>query len=201
MYFSAKHPRTINSLQSPTQESPQIQSLGIRVFVALALAGLLGLTGCASAPPPVSHKTPGRVDQVVVRKSQRQIELYSRGEIVRKYRVALGGSPNGHKYREGDQRTPIGDYVLNWRNPNSNYYKAIHISYPNERDKLVSRQLGYNPGGNIMIHGLPNYIQSESMRRLYTNTDWTHGCIAVQNHEIDEIWKLVPDGTPIRILP
>ncbi|WP_295402543.1 L,D-transpeptidase family protein [uncultured Thiocystis sp.] len=172
----------------------------MRVFVAFALTGLLGLTGCGSTPP-VSQKAAGPVDQVVVKKSERRIELLSRGQVVRKYRVALGGSPNGHKYREGDQRTPVGDYVLNWRNPRSNYYKAIHISYPNEQDKFVSRQLGFNPGGMIMLHGFPNYIQSESMRRLYTNTDWTHGCIAVQNHEIDEIWNLVPDGTPIRIMP
>jgi murein L,D-transpeptidase YafK len=197
MYFNAKHSHAINRIPPPLR---QTRSLGMRVLAALALTGLLGLTGCGSTPP-VAQQATGPVDQVVVKKSERQIELHSRGQVVRTYRVALGGSPNGHKYREGDQRTPVGDYVLNWRNPRSNFYKAIHISYPNAQDKLVSRQLGFNPGGMIMLHGLPNYIQSESMRRLYTNRDWTHGCIAVQNHEIDEIWNLVPDGTPIRILP
>lgn len=196
MYFKARHPYPIDSTQFRLQ---QAQSLGMRLLVALALTGLLGLTGCGSTPPATTSTGP--VDKVVVKKSERKIELQSRGKVVREYRVALGGSPSGHKYREGDQRTPVGDYVLNWRNPRSNFYKAIHISYPNEQDKLVSRQLGFNPGGMIMLHGLPNYIQSESMRRLYTNRDWTHGCIAVQNHEIDEIWNLVPDGTPIRILP
>lgn len=167
---------------------------------ALALAGLIGLGGCAvkqDKPPQIV----GPIDKVVVKKSARQLELVSGGKVVRQYRVSLGGSPVGHKYREGDQRTPVGDYVLNWRNANSNYYKAIHISYPNERDRIVSRQLGYNPGGMIMIHGLPNYVRSEDLRKQYGSRDWTHGCIAVQNHEIDEIWRLVPDGTPIQILP
>ncbi|MBK5963062.1 hypothetical protein CCR95_02890 [Thiocystis minor] len=197
MHFNANYSHVVDRAQPRHR---QTRSLGMRALVALALTGLLGLTGCGSTPP-VTQQANGPVDQVVVKKSERQIELHSRGQVVRKYRVALGGSPNGHKYREGDQRTPVGDYVLNWRNPRSNFYKAIHISYPNEQDKLASRQLGFNPGGMIMLHGLPNYIQSESMRRLYINRDWTHGCIAVQNHEIDEIWNLVPDGTPIRILP
>jgi murein L,D-transpeptidase YafK len=202
LYFSAKHPHAMNTNQSLHQDSQSTRSRGIPVLVALTLAGLLGLTGCASSPSVTQKTATGSVNKVVVKKSERQIELQnSRGEVIRKYRVALGGSPNGHKYREGDQRTPVGDYVLNWRKPNSQFYKAIHISYPNERDKIASRQLGYTPGGMIMLHGLPNYIQSESMRRLYVNRDWTHGCIAVQNHEMDEIWNLVPDGTPIRIMP
>lgn len=170
--------------------------------LALTLAGLIGLHGCTTAPPPTTTKVTGPVDKVVVKKSQRQLELLSGGQVVRQYRVALGGSPVGHKYREGDQRTPEGSYKLNWRNPNSNFYKSIHISYPSEKDRAVSRQLGYsNPGGMIMIHGLPNYIQSESMRQQYASRDWTQGCIAVQNDEMDEIWSLVKDGTPIQIMP
>lgn len=168
---------------------------------AITLLGLLGLGGCSSTSTMTAVEY-NRADQVIVKKSQRKLELHQNGRVIREYEVALGGSPNGHKFREGDQRTPIGDYSLNWRNPNSNFYKAIHISYPNERDKLVSRTLGYSsPGGMIMIHGLPNYVQSESMRRQYIGRDWTAGCIAVQNHEMDEIWRMVGDGTPIRILP
>ncbi len=168
---------------------------------AISLLGLLGLGGCGSTSNMKAVES-NRADQVIVKKSQRKLELHQNGRVIREYRVALGGSPNGHKFTEGDQRTPIGDYSLNWRNPNSNFYKAIHISYPNERDKLVSRTLGYSsPGGMIMIHGLPNYVQSDSMRRQYVGRDWTHGCIAVQNHEMDEIWRMVGDGTPIRILP
>lgn len=173
--------------------------LGPFLLAALAVAGAVGITGCSSRPAmtQTSH-----ADKVVVRKSQRKLELHNNGRVIREYRIALGGSPNGHKFREGDQRTPIGDYMLNWRNPNSSFYKSIHISYPNERDKFVSRQMGYsNPGGMIMIHGLPNYVRSEALRQQYANRDWTQGCIAVQNHEMDEIWRMVRDGTPIRILP
>ncbi len=179
---------------------PLNQLPGFEIFlITLLLAGLLGLAGCSTTSPKQTSN--GLADKVVVKKSERKIELYSQGKVIRSYHVSLGGAPEGHKYREGDQRTPVGDYTLNWRNPNSNFYKAIHISYPNAQDKLASRQLGYDPGGNIMLHGMPTYIQSESMKRLYVNRDWTHGCIAVQNNEIDEIWKLVPDGTPITILP
>lgn len=174
---------------------------GRSLIGAITLLGLLGLGGC-SGTSTMNAVESNRADQVIVKKSQRKLELHHNGRVIREYKVALGGSPDGHKFREGDQRTPIGDYSLNWRNPNSNFYKAIHISYPNERDKLVSRTLGYSsPGGMIMIHGLPNYVQSESMRRQYVGRDWTSGCIAVQNHEMDEIWLMVGDGTPIRILP
>ncbi|MBK1720296.1 L,D-transpeptidase family protein [Thiocystis violacea] len=194
-------PRTPGTLQT-TPGSARTNRLSVTgACLALSLAGILGLAGCATSPPPTTAKRIGPVDRVVVKKSQRQLELVSGGNVVRQYRVALGGSPVGHKYREGDQRTPEGSYQLNWRNPNSNYYKAIHVSYPSQKDRATSRQLGYNPGGMIMIHGLPNYIQSEGMRRQYANRDWTQGCIAVQNHEMDEIWRLVRDGTPIQIVP
>ncbi|MBK1699495.1 L,D-transpeptidase family protein [Thiococcus pfennigii] len=165
---------------------------------ALALAALLLiLGGCTTRPP----ERPLVVDQVVVEKSARRLQLKGDGKVLREYRVALGGNPIGHKQREGDKRTPEGDYVLDWRNPNSNFYKAIHISYPNEQDVLLARMMGDNPGGMIMIHGHPNYIVSDAVRREYLGRDWTDGCIAVTNDEMDEIWRLVPNGTPIRILP
>jgi murein L,D-transpeptidase YafK len=171
------------------------------LLAALAVAGALWLAGCGTSPNMATVE-PSHADKVVVKKSQRKLELHNNGRVIREYRIALGGAPDGHKFREGDQRTPIGDYMLNWRNPNSNFHKSIHISYPSERDKLVSRSLGYsNPGGMIMIHGLPNYVRSEALRQQYANRDWTQGCIAVQNHEIDEIWAMVRDGTPIKILP
>lgn len=121
------------------------------------------------------------------------------GQVLREYRVALGDNPYGHKMQEGDERTPEGTYILDWRNPNSQYYKAIHISYPNEQDRAVAEALGVQPGGMIMLHGLPNGVRSPSVRAEYQRRDWTNGCIAVQDHEIDEIWRLVRDGTPIRI--
>jgi murein L,D-transpeptidase YafK len=188
----ADHP-----VRRPGQGTHRVRYL----LMALAVAGALGLAGCASSTKMATVE-PSHADKVVVKKSQRKLELHNNGRVIREYRIALGGAPDGHKFREGDQRTPIGDYLLNWRNPNSNFYKSIHISYPNERDKLVSRSLGYSsPGGMIMIHGLPNYVRSEALRQQYANRDWTQGCIAVQNHEIDEIWSMVRDGTPIKILP
>ncbi|RKT45199.1 L,D-transpeptidase family protein [Thiocapsa rosea] len=200
MHTDAKDPMTAIA-EHPTRRPEQGAQRVRYLLTALAVAGALGLAGCGSAPEMATVE-PSHADKVVVKKSQRKLELHNNGRVIREYRVALGGSPDGHKFREGDQRTPIGDYLLNWRNPNSNFYKSIHISYPSERDKLVSRSLGYsNPGGMIMIHGLPNYIQSEALRQQYANRDWTQGCIAVQNHEMDEIWAMVRDGTPIKILP
>jgi murein L,D-transpeptidase YafK len=140
------------------------------------------------------------VDQVVVKKSQRQLQLMNQGKVIREYRIALGDAPVGHKLQEGDERTPVGNYVLDWRNPRSNFHKSIHISYPNERDRAVAEALGVSPGGMIMIHGQPNHIRSHRVKAEYATRDWTDGCIAVQNHEMDEIWRMVRDGTPIRIL-
>jgi murein L,D-transpeptidase YafK len=202
MYTDKPHAMIVNHSR-PHPDTRRAHHLGRALLLGCALAGLVsGLVGCTSTKPEMTGVEANRADRVVVKKSQRKLELHNNGRVIREYRIALGGSPDGHKYREGDQRTPIGDYQLNWRNPNSNFYKSIHISYPSERDKLVSRSMGYsNPGGMIMIHGLPNYIQSEDLRKQYASRDWTQGCIAVQNHEMDEIWQMVRDGTPIRILP
>jgi len=160
---------------------------------ALCLLGLLA--ACSTAPERLT------VDSVVVDKSDRRLRLLSGSRVVREYRVALGDSPAGHKVRQGDERTPEGDYVLDWRNPNSTFHRSIHISYPNERDRLYARAMGYDPGGMIMIHGKPNYISSAKVLAEYDRRDWTDGCIAVTNEEMDEIWAEVKDGTPIRILP
>jgi murein L,D-transpeptidase YafK len=170
-----------------------------RFTLALACVGLiLGLSACASTP----EQSTGLADRVVVKKGERKLTLYSGSQVLREYRVNLGDSPVGHKFREGDERTPVGDYVLDWRNPNSQYHKSIHVSYPNEQDKAFARAMGYpSPGGMIMIHGRPNWLSSERVAQEYDRRDWTNGCIAVKNHEMDEIWRLVRDGTPIRILP
>lgn len=171
--------------------APLVVPLAVLALVVLTLAG------CATTEKAAEI----RPDQVVVKKSERRLMLLANGQVLREYRVALGKAPVGHKLRQGDQRTPEGEYILDWRNPNSQYYKAIHISYPNTRDVEVARRLGVDPGGQIMIHGLPGYIQSPKVRAEYVNRDWTNGCIAVQDHEMDEIWQAVRDGTPIRIEP
>ncbi|MEY6431959.1 L,D-transpeptidase family protein [Thioalkalicoccus limnaeus] len=165
----------------------------------VAILGAFVAVGCATRPLPTPEPT--YADKVIVEKSARRLRLMNNGDAFREYRVSLGGNPIGHKVREGDQRTPEGDYLLNWRNPNSRFHKSIHISYPNQQDIQFARYLGHNPGGLIMIHGLPNHIVSEQVRREYIGRDWTDGCIAVTNEEMDEIWNLVRDGTPIRILP
>ncbi|MDX1634311.1 MAG: L,D-transpeptidase family protein [Marinobacter sp.] len=139
------------------------------------------------------------VDQVLVRKEERRLYLMADETVVRSYRISLGDNPTGHKLFEGDERTPEGDYVLDWRNPNSDFYKSIHISYPNDHDRSMAQAWGQDPGGSIMIHGLPN--DAGDMAFAYVGLDWTDGCIAVSNAEMDEIWQLVRDGTPIQILP
>lgn len=167
-----------------------------RALVCCALLALI-LGSCAVKPPP----EPLFADQVVVRKSERTLQLLGEGRVFREYRVNLGDSPVGHKMREGDERTPEGEYVLDWRNPNSRFYKSIHVSYPNQKDRDFARAMGVNPGGMIMIHGRPNWLRPGPLTRDYDELDWTDGCIAVSNEAMDEIWNKVRDGTPITILP
>ena len=141
----------------------------------------------------------GDINQLVVRKQERRLYLMSNGQVVRSYRISLGQTPEGHKLYEGDSRTPEGSYTIDYRNPNSDFYKSIRISYPNNKDRELAAAWGLKPGGNIMIHGLPNDVGD--MAFAYEGLDWTDGCIAVNNEQMDEIWRLVDVGTPIRILP
>jgi len=170
-----------------------------RLYVALLLAAVavVMLTGCVGSEP----RQQTWADQVVVEKSKRRMTLLRNGEVLREYRIALGERPRGHKLRQGDERTPEGNYFLDWRNPNSRFYKSIHISYPDKWDIRFARLRGEDPGGMIMIHGHPPQIRSAKFKQRYLSRDWTNGCIAVGNHEMDEIWRLVRYGTPIRILP
>lgn len=138
-------------------------------------------------------------DLVVVIKSKRVMFLIREGKIIKTYKVALGKNPVGKKKIQGDGKTPEGRYFIIDRNPNSNFYKSLRISYPNERDLEEARMLGFHPGGDIMIHGLSKKV--EFLGKYHIIEDWTDGCIAVTNEEMDEIWRLVPDGTPIEILP
>ncbi|MBL3556326.1 L,D-transpeptidase family protein [Marinobacter sp. JB05H06] len=168
----------------------------------MALACLLTLAGnpvAASELPMGAMVEDPEVSEVLVRKEERRLYLLSGEQVVRSYRIGLGDNPSGHKLFEGDKRTPEGEYVLDWRNPNSDFYKSIHISYPNEQDRELASAWGLDPGGSIMIHGLPN--EAGDMAFAFLGLDWTDGCIAVSNEEMDEIWQLVADGTPIRIVP
>jgi murein L,D-transpeptidase YafK len=141
-----------------------------------------------------------KVDKVVVYKSERKMELIYKGIAIKTYDISLGDSPVGHKEMQGDERTPEGNYIIDYRNPNSHYHLSLHISYPDKNDRENARKKGVNLGGLIMIHGLPNKFAWAS--KLFAGWDWTDGCIAVNdNSQIEEIWNLVPDGTPISILP
>lgn len=140
-----------------------------------------------------------KADLVIVDKSQSRLTLLKRGKTLKSYRIALGERPQGHKLTEGDQRTPQGRYLLDYKKTNSTYYKAIHISYPNEEDRLRAEALGVDPGGQIMIHGEnPNSTLSPEEAQQF---NWTDGCIAITNKEMDEIWYMIDEGTPIEIRP
>ena len=138
-------------------------------------------------------------DHVIVNKSQSKMFLLSNGKSFKEYHVVFGENPKGHKQQEGDERTPEGKYVLDYKKEDSSFYKAIHISYPNEEDKKKAEELGVSPGGLIMIHGQKNGFGWLSS--LAQNFNWTNGCIAVTNTEMDEIWKSVKIGTTIEIQP
>ena len=140
----------------------------------------------------------GQVDKVVVIKNERILMLLQKGFVVRTYKVSLGRNPLGHKTREGDNRTPEGIYKLYRGNPKSKFHMSLHVSYPSEADRVKARQHGVSPGGNIMIHGFPDGI---TMDDIHERLNWTKGCIAVANSDVEEIWHLVPSGTPIEILP
>jgi murein L,D-transpeptidase YafK len=166
----------------------------IRVLNALVVALLSATALAQSAAKPAL-----RADCVLVLKKDRILQLFSHGKVVKTYKIALGGNPVGPKTRQGDHQTPEGIYVLDSRNAHSQFYKSIHISYPNASDRVSARRNGFSPGGDVFIHGLPNgYGAVGASHRL---RDWTDGCIAVTDQEIDEIWPAVPDGTPIEIRP
>lgn len=137
------------------------------------------------------------VDSVLVKKSERMMYLLQNGKVVRQYKIALGANPEGHKEQEGDERTPEGTYLLDYKKEDSSFYKAIHISYPNRNDIENAKKKGVNPGGQIMIHGQKNGYGI--LAWLTQKFDWTGGCIAVTNKEMDEIWSLVEVGLPITI--
>ncbi|HEU4431363.1 MAG TPA: L,D-transpeptidase family protein [Myxococcota bacterium] len=136
---------------------------------------------------------------MLVEKRARRLTLWFAGYPVREYRVALGRDPVGAKRRAGDGRTPEGVYTIDWRNADSEFHRALHISYPNAGEVRSAREAGADAGGEIMIHGLPE--DAGWMGSEHARWDWTDGCVAVSNEEIDEIWKLVADGTPIEIRP
>jgi len=138
-------------------------------------------------------------DHIVIHKKARTMELIRAGQVIKTYKIALGGEPVGPKARQGDHRTPEGVYVIDNRNERSQFHRSLHISYPNTDDREHARKLGVSTGGDVYIHGLPNgygFVGAAHRAR-----DWTDGCIAVTDQAIEEIWRLVDNGTPVEIRP
>jgi murein L,D-transpeptidase YafK len=169
-----------------------------RILAMLVALCWLPATADMAVGPGIDDRFP-TADHVIVYKGERRLDLLSRGQVFQSFPIALGANPEGHKEREGDQRTPEGRYVLDWRNPHSAFFLAMRVSYPNADDIRRARERGLKPGNNIMIHGLPNQLVHPSDH--YLQADWTDGCIAVSNSAMIDIWLSVPDGTPITILP
>jgi murein L,D-transpeptidase YafK len=157
----------------------------------VALLVMLVLSGCASKfqsydGPEVTH--------VLVMKGERRMHLLHHDAVLESYDIGLGFAPQGHKMIEGDGRTPEGQYLIDRRNPSSEFHLSIGISYPNNVDREIAKTLGKSPGGDIFIHGKPRKYRRAS-------PDWTAGCIAVTNRQMEKIYAMVQDGTPITIQP
>jgi murein L,D-transpeptidase YafK len=175
-------------------------TLGVMGFAATkTVARADGLTESTQPVVIRSTETMPTADRIVVRKAQRKLYLMRGDTVLRSYNVKLGLNPVGHKERAGDFRTPEGRYRLTRRNPRSDFFLSIQVSYPNDDDVKHARRNGWDAGGSIMIHGLPNTLKRPP--DYYERRDWTDGCIAVTNSEMVEIWLLVPDNAPIEILP
>jgi len=180
-------------------------ALSLLVCSAAAVAGgasgitqIVGNEGEGGVPSEISARLPD-ADRVVVRKSERRMYLMSGSEVLRSYRVALGLMPAGSKECSGDYRTPEGRYLLTRRNTHSDFFLAIQVSYPNASDMQRARRNRWNPGGSIMVHGLPNSLRHAP--DYYANQDWTDGCIALSNADMVEFWLLTHNNMPIDITP
>lgn len=176
--------------------------------LAIALLAVLLVVGAGTMGwdfLQLGRKTPELVspeiqaDLIRVDKTARTLTLLRGGTVIKAYRVSLGSSPAGHKSREGDGRTPEGRYSIDSKNSRSRFHLALHISYPGVEDRRNAQGRGVSPGGDIMVHGLPNGLSW--LDRLHLKRDWTDGCVAVTNQEMDEIWTYVAAGTAIEILP
>jgi len=152
------------------------------------------LPSLAEQPAANAH-----ADRILVLKKDHKLILYREGQVLKEYRVALGGSPIGPKTRQGDHKTPEGHYLIDGRNPHSKFHLALHISYPTPAQVTAAHKAGFAPGGDVFIHGLPNGYGH--IGAAHRRVDWTDGCIAVTNEEIEEIWRLVPNGAAVEIRP
>ncbi|WP_127112856.1 L,D-transpeptidase family protein [Shimia sediminis] len=167
----------------------------LTVFVILAGVYIL-LLRPAYQPPPLAPLTE-RIDHILIEKADRRLTVYRNGKALRTYDIALGFTPMGDKEIEGDGKTPEGHFNINRRNPDSAYHLSLGINYPQAQDTAHARAIGKSPGGDIFIHGQPNSLPDA----ITLPGDWTAGCVAVSNAEIEELWQITPNGTPVEIRP
>jgi murein L,D-transpeptidase YafK len=165
--------------------------LGVTLLRCIGIFLVSGFT-CATAAQPEAT----RADFILVEKSKRLMTLYAAGKPLKTYRIALGDAPVGHKTTQGDEKTPEGRYKIDFKNQYSRFHLSLRISYPNAADRKQATMRGVSPGGDIFIHGQPG---ASPMAKI--PYDWTDGCVAVSNAEIDEIWKLVKTGTAVEVKP
>jgi murein L,D-transpeptidase YafK len=173
----------------------------LKLFLLFLLLLCLGAIGVAAFAHLNLSPLPrdAVADRILVEKSVRRLTLLRNGSALKTYRVALGRAPVGAKEYEGDQRTPEGIYSIDFHKPDSDYHLALHVSYPEQRDIDRAAAQGLSAGSDIMIHGLPN--GRGWIGRFHRREDWTAGCVAVTDFEVEEIYRAVPDGTPIEIRP
>ena len=170
----------------------------LTALVSSAFALTLALPGARVAPLPAAGPGPiGIADSIVIEKRAHRLTLFHMGRPLRTYLVALGSEPGKDKVSAGDRRTPEGLFSVEARNPFSKFHLALRLSYPDIRHRAIAQQLGVSPGGDIMIHGLPN--GRHAVGAFHRTKDWTNGCIALTDEEIEEIWGAVPVGTPVEI--
>lgn len=148
-------------------------------------------------PPPPDIALQGPVDRILIEKSARRMTVFRDGRALKTYRIALGFAPEGDKTRQGDGRTPEGQFRIDRRNANSAYHLSLGLDYPQPEDAARARAGGYSPGGDIFIHGQPNDRKGQPVLRR----DWTAGCIAVSDPEIEELWRAVAIGTEVELRP
>lgn len=174
-------------------EASEADRLWTRRSAMALTAGFFSLAAPGAAGAFVQTPQP-RANHIVISKKNRTMALMSGSKTLKRYRVKLGFQPDGHKFRAGDGRTPEGSYYIDRRNPRSDFYLSLGISYPNAQDVMRAQAMGVDPGGDIFIHGGPNH------RSPKKRGDWTAGCIAVSDAEIEEIWAMTPTGVPVTIL-
>lgn len=170
----------------------------VRLGSVVLISVVIGVAAWCMWPLP-ALPSDAKADLVVVRKAAHRLELYRAGVLLKSYAVSLGRHPTGPKRRQGDGRTPEGEYRLDYREADSSFYRALHISYPGPADLAAARSEGIDPGGSVMLHGMKNGFGW--LGRIHLAVDWTDGCVAVTDREMDEIWRAVPDGTKIVLTP